>query len=232
MNSNFYGLFFRMARSLVRKIYPKYRIEIPQNFDGPVVYISHHQNLFGPFITLLWFPKALHAWILHVFLDQRACYHQYVDYTFTKRFGWNRTLAKICAFLISIFIAKLLNSGKGIPVYRGSRKILQTFHLSMNVLANGESIVIFPDIDYSDSSANVKEMYDGFLYLEKYYYKKTGKHVCFIPLYVSKKRRLLIAEKEIYFRDDEDFNAERKIVLQKIRSNLNELAEKCGDISL
>lgn len=230
MNSNFYGRFFRLVQSLARKILPKYHIKIPKNHDGPVVYISHHQNLFGPFITLLWFPKALHAWILHVFLDQHACYQQYVDYTFTKRFGWSRTLAKICAFLISNFIAKLLNSGRGIPVYRGSRKILQTFQLSVQALAKNESIVIFPDIDYSDSASNVKEMYDGFLYLDKYYYKATGEHVRFIPLYVSKKKRLLIAEKEIYFRDEEDFNTERTIVLQKIHTSLNDLAKKCGDI--
>lgn len=230
MNSNFYGRFFRLGQQIVRKVYPKYKVILPQTIDGPAVYITHHQNLFGPFITLLWFPKSLHAWILHVFLDRHTCYRQYVDYTFTKRFGWNRTLSKICAFLVSFLIAKLLNSGKGIPVYRGSRKILKTFHLSVKALKNGESIVIFPDIDYSDSTANVKELYEGFLSLDRYYYRETGEHVCFIPLYVSKKKRLLIANRKIYFREGEDVQTERKTVLQNIHANLNELAEKCGDL--
>jgi hypothetical protein len=168
--------------------------------------------------------------MLHVFLDREACFKQYVDYTFTKRFGWNKTFAKIVAYPISYFITTLLNSGKGIPVYRGTKKILETFHHSINALNRGESIVLFPDIDYSNSSANTNEMYEGFLYLEKYYYKSTGKHVCFVPLYASKTKHLLIAYKQITFRDGMDFNTERKTVLGKIHDHLNELAKKCGDI--
>ncbi|WP_246277219.1 glycerol acyltransferase [Neobacillus endophyticus] len=173
---------------------------------------------------------SIHAWILHVFLDRKACYRQYVDYTFTKRYGWNKVLASICGFSISFFIAKLLNSGKGIPVYRGTRKILHTFDLSVQALSNGESIVIFPDIDYSDDSANVKNMYGGFLFLDKYYFKATGKHVSFVPLYVSKKKKLMIAEKIIFFKGHEEFNSERRIVHQEIITNLNELGKKCGDL--
>lgn len=229
MKANFYGPFFSIARGMVRKIYPTYTPKVPEHIHEPVVYVSHHQNLFGPFVILLWFPKSLHTWMLHVFLDQDACFKQYVDYTFTKRFGWHKLLAKICAFPLSYFITTLLNSGKGIPVYRGTRKIMRTFDLSAEALSRGESIVIFPDIDYSSSSAGINELYDGFLYLEKYYYKETGKHVCFVPLYASKKKRLIIAEKEIYFQDGKDFNSERKTVLKKIQHNLNELAKKCGD---
>lgn len=230
MKSKFYGPFFCISQKFVRILSPTYSIKVPEYIDGPVVFVSHHQNLFGPFVILLWFPKSLHSWMLHVFLDQRACFKQYADYTFTKRFGWNKRLAKICAYPISYFITTLLNSGKGIPVYRGSRKILETFHLSIDALCRGESIVLFPDIDYSDPSANINEMYEGFLYLEKYYYKATGKHVCFVPLYASKRKHLIIAEEQITFRDGKDFNMERKIVLGKIHDNLNELAKKCGDL--
>lgn len=229
METNFYGPLFRFLQSTVRLFYPRYQVQIPKNNKGPVVYISHHQNLFGPFVILLWFPKCLHAWILNVFLDQAACFKQYADYTFTKRYGWNRQFAAMVVYPISYFISALLNSGKGIPVFRGSRKIVTTFQLSVKALSKGESIVIFPDIDYSSSSASIGAIYDGFLYLEKYYYKGTGEHVCFVPLYASKKKHLLIANEQIYFRDGVDFNQERKIVSQKIWENLNCLSEKCGD---
>jgi 1-acyl-sn-glycerol-3-phosphate acyltransferase len=229
MKANFYGPFFRALQNMAKIIYPKYTVHIPNHVHDPVVYVSHHQNLFGPFVILLWFPKSLHAWILQFFLDQKACYQQYVDYTFTKRFGWNKRLAKICAFPISFFIAALLNSGKGIPVHRGSRKILDTFKLSVTALSKGESIVIFPDMNYRDDSASTKEMYEGFLYLEKYYYKATGKHVCFVPLYASRSKHLIIAEEQIYFRERIDYNIERKIVYEKIHHSLNELAKKCRD---
>jgi hypothetical protein len=168
--------------------------------------------------------------MLHVFLDREACFKQYADYTFTKRFGWSTFLARICAYPLSYFITALLKSGKGIPVYRGSRKILETFRLSIDALNRGEGIVLFPDIDYSDPSANITEMYEGFLYLEKYYYKAAGKHVRFVPLYASKRKHVIIADDQITFRGGKDFNTERKIVLGKIHDHLNELAKKYGDI--
>ncbi|MFB6467221.1 hypothetical protein ACE38V_10385 [Cytobacillus sp. Hz8] len=96
MEKKFYGPLFVFLRALVQKVYPKYSVQIPEKIKGPVVYISQYQNLFGPFIILFWFPRCLHAWILHVFLEQKSCYKQYMNYTFTKRFGWNRILAEKC----------------------------------------------------------------------------------------------------------------------------------------
>jgi 1-acyl-sn-glycerol-3-phosphate acyltransferase len=229
MKGNDYGWLFRFIRGVIRIVYPKYTVKLSTNINRPVVYISHHQNLFGPFVTMLWFPKCLHPWVLHVLLNQGACYKHYVNYTFTERFGLNKQLAKFFAFPLSYTITKFLNSGRGIPVYRGSRKILHTFQLSVAALCKGESIVIFPDIDYSDTSSRTKDMYDGFLYLEKYFFKATGNHVGFVPLYVSKNKKMIIAETEICFRDGMDFNTERNTVYKRIQDSLNYLAEKCGD---
>lgn len=229
LKKHFYGIFFRICRRIVRTFYPKYSVQTPFN-PGPVVYITHHQNLFGPFILLLWFTECIHAWILHVFLDRKACYDQYVNYTFTKRYGWNRTLAVICAYFISSFVSKLLHSCQGIPVYRGSRQIVNTFKQSAEALSNGESIAIFPDTDYSDRSSEMKEMYEGFLSIEKYYFKTSGEHVCFVPLYVSKNKRKIIGDKQIYFRDGKSFKEEKQIVYEQILAELHRLAVECGDV--
>lgn len=229
MINNKYGLFFKICQAIVRVFKPKYTAEINHKTDEPVVYISHHQNLFGPFTTLLWFPITLRCWILNVFLDKEDCYKQYADYTFSKRFGWHQFIANIAAWMVSRFVPPLLNSGKGIPVFRGSKKILKTFQISVTALEQGENVVIFPDVEYSDSSAEVKDLYDGFLYLEKYYYKKTGKHVNFVPLFVSRNMKKIVTAEPISFRDEEDFSSERKIVMEKIQDKLNELALACGD---
>lgn len=225
-----YGLFFKTVRKFARFFYPSYHTEISGEIDGPAVYISHHRNLFGPFITLLWYPKFVRTWILHVFLDRKSCSKQYADYTFTKRFGLPLVLAKPAAFLLSLGITKLLQSGRGIPVYRGTRKIVRTFQISVEALKKGESIAIYPDIDYTDRSASVKDMYAGFLYMEKYFYKATGRHVQFVPLYASKKKRLLIAGAPIFFRDGEDFRTEKDVVYKKLHMALNRLAARCGEL--
>src|SRR5690606_18665802 len=118
--------------------------------EGPVVYVGHHQNLFGPFIMCLSFPVPFHLWILHVFLDKDACFEHYRHYTFSKRFGWNKWFASIVAFFVSRFIPPLLRSGKGIPVYRGTRQLFKTLDESVATLKDGNSIAVFPDIDYQN----------------------------------------------------------------------------------
>jgi 1-acyl-sn-glycerol-3-phosphate acyltransferase len=228
--SNIYGKFFLLSQWIVRKIYPSYRVQIHEKVKDPVVYISHHQNLFNPFVIYLWFPKSLRTWILHVFLDRKMCFRQYVDYTFTKRFGMNRTIAKICAYPVSFIISALLKSGKGIPVYRESRKILETFRLSVEALKRGESIAIYPTIDYTNTSNEAKNMYEGYLFIEKYYFKETGKHVHFVPLYVSKNNRLIISDEPIAFQEGEDFSSGQKRIGEYMKNKLQELAKQCGDI--
>ncbi|MBW8347979.1 glycerol acyltransferase [Bacillus sp. IITD106] len=225
----FYGPFFLIVRAFIRIFYWRYSTFAPTTNKEPIVYIAHHQNLFGPFIILHSFPQHLHAWILDVFMNQETCFKHYADYTFTKRFGWNWVMAKLFAWPISFCITKLLTSGRGIPVYRGSKKIIETMKISVDVLQKGERIVIFPDIDYQDASSKTKDIYDGFLYLEKYFYRKTGRHVCFVPLYASKRSRVIISGEKIYFSGEEDFLSERKVILQKVKDNLNKLALICGD---
>jgi len=229
MSKSFYGPFYRFVIKFLQIFNPKYRVKLPENLPDNVVFVSHHQNMFGPFTSILWFPYNLHTWILNVFLDQKRCYEQYVNYTFTKRYKMNIILAKILAFFLSYLMSALLNSGKPIPVYRSSKKVITTLKQSVDYLKKGESVIIFPDVDYSDNSGLIKEMYYGFLSLEKYYYKETNKHLCFVPLYVSKNKRLIIANRLFYFQDNIDFEIERKRVYQEIKDNLIELAKRCGD---
>lgn len=226
MKGSRYGRLFLLCRRLVHFVFPKYDVQFPKDLHDGVVYISSHQNLFGPFMMLHSFPKEIRTWILHVFLEQKLCFQQYRDYTFTKRFRMPKMLATLLAYPISFFIPKLLKSGKGIPVYRGSKKIVKTLKESVDALKANENIALFPDKDYTDTSANVSDLYEGFLYLEKYYYKETGKHVEFVPVYISKKRKLIVADEPIRFRDGKNFMKERNIVLEKIQNRLNELAKE------
>lgn len=132
-------------------------------------------------------------------------------------------------YFLSFGITKLLKSGRGIPVFRSSRKIIRTFLESVEALKNGESIAIYPDIDYTDNAAGVKGMYEGFLYLEKYFYKATGRHVQFVPLYASKTKRLLVTGTPVFFREGEDFRTEKEVVYEKLHKALNRLAAQYGE---
>jgi len=215
-----YGLFARTAR-LVYKIFKPHKIvgKIP---DSPSVFIVHHQNMSGPVHALLTLPVQAHIWVLKVFFDRKECFNQYMNYTFTKRFGMPKFLAAPLAFIISLGVPMVMHSFSAIPVNRSSRDILKTFQLSQKALINGENLIISPDVDYDDDSRSMGDIYTGFLHLEKNYFKETKKHLSFVPMSYNTKEQTLFIADAIQF-DDSGYNNQKNDIAKKIINAINEI---------
>lgn len=225
MAKNHYGLFFRFAQKIARIVLPRYRFEkVAENHD-PVVYVSHHQNMVGPVSILAWLKYYVRTWVLAEFTDQEACFKHYYNYTFTERYGWPKWLSKSLAWPVSYIVPWLTKSANMIPVYRGSRKVVKTMQISNEALLNGEDLMIFPDIDYSNDSKETSEIYEGFLHLEKKYYRETEKHLTFIPVFSDKDKREVLVGEEIQFTGDQSFIEERKDIAKIIQTELNRLSQ-------
>jgi hypothetical protein len=134
-----------------------------------------------------------------------------------------KILAAIIAFPLSFCVAGLMPSIRAIPVFRGSKSIIKTIRLSISALAEGESLLICPDIDYKDKGSDMGEMYKGFLELEKFYFKQTGKHLAFIPLQISKSKHCIYEGKAIYFNGTEDFKIEKDKVYNELRQKITRM---------
>lgn len=225
MGKNDFGLFFKGVQKIARMALPRYYFETTQSQDEPVVYVSHHQNMIGPISILVWLKYYIRTWGLSEFTEQEACYNHYVDFTFTKRFGWPKWLAKMIAWPVSYLVPWLAQSADIIPVYRGSRKVVKTMQISNEALLNGENLLIFPDIDYSSSSTETSNIYEGFLHLEKKYFKETNKHLSFVPIFSDRKNKVVRVGKEIRFSGTEKFLFERKEIADKIKEELNRLSQ-------
>jgi len=225
MSKNDYGLFFKAIQKMARLVLPRYRFEDTPSDDEPVVYVSHHQNMVGPVSILAWLKYYVRTWVLSEFTDQEAAYHHYTNFTFSERYGWPRWLAKLIAWPVSYIVPWLTKSGRMIPVYRGSREIIKTMHISRDALLKGENIIIFPDIDYSSSSQETSDIYEGFLHLEKYYYRETDEHLTFIPVFSNSSNRIVRVGEKIQFTGEQKFIHERTEIAQKIQNELNRLAK-------
>lgn len=217
-------------RFIVRTCTTKYDlVGAADDKAAPKVFISHHQNMNGPITVMKSMRQPVHIWVLSNFYHTKTCYRHFKEYTFTTRFGWRRFRAFMVSLFICFPVSRLLQSGKVIPVYRDSRKIMHTMEQSVGYLCKGENILIFPDVDYTDEGSMMQDIYSGFLYLEKYYYKKTGKHVAFVPVYVSKNNKKVHFGDAVYFKDGVGFAEERKNVSESIRKYINDLAVLYGD---
>ena len=111
-----------------------------------------------------------------------------------------------------------------IPVYRGQREVMKTFSSSLDTLVRGESLVIFPDIMYADTSDQAGAFYTGYLHLARSYHKKTGKELPIVPLYCTQSSRKLILGEPIIFSSQAPFYAERDRVAAAVHESLDELS--------
>lgn len=209
--------FFYFCRFWVRLFTHRYKVCPSKDRPEPAVYVVHHQNMRGPILSLAWFDLPARPWALSVFCSRKSCFEQYYNYTFTKRFGMPRLVALVLAFPLSFFISTLMNSMGAIPVFRGSREIIKTFKESVASLIQGENLLIFPDIDYTNESSDIGEIYSGFLSLEKYYIKETGRHLAFVPLHINRSDCCIHEGQAVYFEDGKDFKEERGRVYVRLQ---------------
>ncbi len=174
-------------------------------------------------MVLPWLPGHFHVWSLHIYHDRKVCYRHLMDYTLTERFGWPKWKAWLAAVPTSIYLQGLMRSAKAIPVYRDSMKIIKTYQLSLNALKKGESILIFPDQDYTSTEKDLESMYDGFLAIDRLYFRETGQHIPFVTLYADEATRTIEVGEPILFTGDVRDEAERTRVAEAIRRQLSGL---------
>lgn len=227
--------FGRAAKKAVRFALGRWHSDV-QPLGGPCVYVVHHQNMFGPIHATACLDEEVHVWALSVFTHRESCFKQYYEYTFTQRFGWPKPLAYLAAGFLSLTIPALMKGVGAVPVLRGGLGIRDTMRQSVDLLAAGESLVICPDVAYSDDGAAIGETYLGFLMLEKYCYAKTGRHVAFVPLHCSAARKEVVAGRPVYCTDEQGAPATgkeaRRLAAADLRGQMNALAAACGDLGI
>lgn len=227
--SRVYGPFGATARRLYTAAHPAWGV-CGRAMAGPAVYIVHHQNMLGPVHAVAFLPVQARIWALHVFLSRKECFAQYYGYTFTSRFGWPKPAARLAAGLLSVAVPALVNSLGAIPVFRGRAEVAKTMQLSQQALCNGESLIICPDVEYSDSSPGMGKMYTGFLKLEQEYFAQTGRHLAFVPTHCSPSQKRFYIGQPVYFEGGENFSRQRKVVAQSLQEAINTLGRAAGDI--
>ena len=212
------GKLFRSIRWLGRLITTQYQIIHHELLAEPAVYLCRHLGQHGPIVSVLWLPQIPRFWCLHVYIDKQACRRHFADYTLSQRLNLPKWLAKLLAYPVGAVMHAICLSANAIPVYR-DRNSFKTMSVSLKALQDNQDILIFPNIDYTKHDGG-DELYDGFLYLERFYYKTTEQHLAFVPIYIDDDEQQIIIGKAIRF-DDTDFDAQKPALLQRINNALD-----------
>lgn len=180
----FYGSYARFGRWLLRIFSRKYSTDISRP-DEPAVYVCRHLNMHGPYTTLKWLPFDLHPMIIHMFFERKKTVKHMTQYTFAERYGKEPKKFSLAAHVMSWIAPPMMRSLQGVPVYRKGMQVVSTLKCGLKYLLKGESLIIYPDVDYTGSYEKPSEIYEGFLYMGELYHKKTGKMLRFVPLIID-----------------------------------------------
>lgn len=216
------GKLFYASRPFVRLLTGRWSAGVDAP-SSPTVFVCSHSNMRGPLVTQCWLPFPTRPWVLHMFLEREACRAQYRDYTFSQRFGFPRPLAAFLAWAVSGYVSALVRSAGSIPVYRGSVRIKETFRSTIAALQAGDSVLIFPDVDYTDSAGGIGAVYDGFLRLDRFWSRVSREPLDFVPLRLDTAARRVTAGKAVRFDRSADRRSETARVREALRAEINQM---------
>ncbi len=219
--NKFYGVLVKSLKVLCNLFTKKYECNIVEK-DEPCVYVCRHLNMFGPIVTLKSFDFDIHPLVLNVFFTKKSCEEHFRSITFSKNGQKNKKFSVKIKFF-SFIVPKIIKSIQGVPVYRNYNPI-KTLKISVDFLQKGESLIVYPDINYKANYDVVSDIYDGFLILSRLYKKRTGKELKFIPLIIDKKNKKIIEKQEVVIYDyQNEFLDKKREIIDKINLKNNSL---------
>lgn len=223
--NSFYGPLANFSKFVFKLFTKKYKCDIKIK-EEPCIYVCRHLNMHGPYTSIKSLNFDVHPMVLSVFFNRTESYNHLREYTFSKKQNKKSKKYSLKAKISSWFLQKLITSLEAIPVYRGSNKSIITLKKSLEYLINGESIIVFPDIDYMGDYSVVSDIYDGFLLLLDMYKNKTGKKLKIIPIYIDDKNKEVVERRAIV---TDKFKEEKSLIKQRLILEINQKPQENSD---
>ena len=192
---------YRLIYRIIWLLSPKYALYGNEKLpDEPCVIIGNHCQMYGPIGAELYLPRPHYIWCIGEMMNRKEVpAYAFRDFWSMKPPA-THWFYRMLSHLIAPLAEYLFTNAHTIPV-RHDARVMTTFRQSIDRLNEGADVVIFPEKN---------EPYNGILWqfqehfadLAKLYYRKTGKAVCFVPMYTAP------GLAEIHFGNPVRYNAE------------------------
>lgn len=214
---------YRLIKWLVWRIYPKIEVVGSENLpEEPVIIVGNHCQMNGPIAAELYCPGAHYTWCAGQMMHKEdVAAYAFADF-WSQKPKWTHPFYRILSHLIVPFSVCIFNEANTIGVYHDSR-IVGTFKNTVKRLQEGNHVVIFPEHDVKYNHI-VYEFQSRFIDVAKLYYKKCGKEICFVPMYLAPKLKKMYFGKPIRFCADAELGEERERICRELMQQITEIA--------
>lgn len=214
---------FRLIRWLVWVFYPKITVEDLKNLpEEPCLVVANHTQMNGPIACELHFPGERSIWcagqMMHL-KDVPAYAYQDFWSGKPKALRW---FYKLLSYLIAPLSVCVFTNAHTIGVYRDTR-IVSTFRKTVLALESNANVVVFPECAMPHNNI-VNQFQDKFIDVAKLYYKRTGKSLCFVPMYIAPKLKTMYLAAPVRFNPDAPMEQERLRICEALMQSITDIA--------
>lgn len=214
---------YKIIKGLVRLIYPKTDMAGTEHLPKEAsIIVGNHAQMNGPIVSELYIPGRHYTWCAGEMMElSEVPDYAYTDFWSGKPKGI-RWFYRLLSYLIAPLSVCIFNNANTIPVYHDTR-VVTTFRTSIKALTEGDSIVIFPEhaVGYNNILCGFQ---DKFIELARMYYRKTGKELSFVPVYIAPALRTAYFGEPVRYRAEADRNEERKRICGELMDSITALA--------
>ena len=214
---------YRCIKAIVRAVYPKIQVVGAEKLPAePVIYVGNHSQMNGPIACELYTPGEHYTWCAGEMMDKKEVpAYAYQDFWSGKP-KVVRWFYKLLAHAIAPLSQLIFTNANTIGVYHDTR-ILTTFKKTVQVLQEGASVVIFPEHNVPRNNI-ICEFQDRFIDVAKLYYKRTGKELAFVPMYLAPKLKTMYLGEPVRFRADTPIEEERRRICEYLMEQVTQIA--------
>lgn len=216
-------LLYRLIKWLVQQFYPSIELVGMENLPRePVIVVANHAQMNGPIACELYFPQPRYTWCAGQMMQLKEVPEYAFQDFWSQKPPYCRWLYRLLSYIIAPFSVCVFNNADTIGVYHDTR-ILSTFKKTVQKLQEGANVVIFPEKDESYNHI-ICQFQDRFIDIAKLYYKRTGKELAFVPMYIAPALKKMYLGKPVRFCADLPMEQERERICRYLMDQISEIA--------
>lgn len=214
---------YRIIRWFVWLFYPEIEVVGKENLpDESCIVVGNHAQMNGPIAAELYFPVERYTWCAGEMMHFREVpKYAYTDFWSYKPL-YNRWFYCLLSYAVAPISICIFNNANCIGVYHDMR-ILSTFRTSVDKLMEGKSLVILPEYNKPHNNI-INEFRDKYIEVARMYHKKTGKEICFVPMYLSPRLKRMCLGRPVRFDSSASKVEERKRITEYLMEQVTEMA--------
>ena len=217
------SLLYRFIKESVRLVYPEIRV-VGEEFlpDEPSVIVCNHAQMNGPIACELYFPGQRKIWCAEEMMHTKEVpAYGYRDFWSNKPKSV-RWFYKILSYIIAPIASFIFNHADTIAVYR-DRRIVSTLRETVRALTEGMSVIIFPEHHVPHNNI-LNDFQKGFVDVARLYYRKTGKEIQFVPMYLAPKLKKMVLGEPIRYNHDMPRAEEHTRICEYLMDTITDIA--------